>query len=90
MLAYRTHDPKGRVRNAKIIEAAAIRKVCGTLTDDQFGQLKIMLEDEHEAHKQGDLLGALRITGDFHLRIAELANNYYYYHYLELLIHSLM
>ncbi|MDQ0897082.1 MULTISPECIES: GntR family transcriptional regulator [unclassified Paenibacillus] len=81
-----THEAKEVFEMRRVIEAAAIRKVCGTLTDDQFQQLKIMLDDEHEAHKQGDLLGALRITGDFHLRIAELASNYYYYHYLEELI----
>jgi DNA-binding GntR family transcriptional regulator len=80
------HEAKEVFEMRRVLEAGAIIKVCRTLSDEQFDQLKVMLEEEHEAHKQGDLLGALRITGDFHLRIAELAGNYYYYSYLEELI----
>ncbi|OCT11786.1 GntR family transcriptional regulator [Paenibacillus pectinilyticus] len=80
------HEAKEVFEMRRVIEAAAIRKASSKLTEEQFSQLAIMLDDEHEAHHQGDLLGALRITGDFHLRIAEIAGNYYYYRYLEELV----
>ncbi|MBD0381379.1 GntR family transcriptional regulator [Paenibacillus sedimenti] len=70
----------------RVLEAAAIKKVSRTLTEDQFDQLHKLLQKEHEAHRDGDLLGALRITGDFHLRIGEFAGNYYFFRYLEELI----
>lgn len=80
------HEAKEVFEMRSVLEASAIKKVCRTLTEPQYQQLKMMLEEEHEAHRQGDLLGALRITGDFHLRIAELAGNYYFYRYAEELI----
>ncbi|UUZ92012.1 GntR family transcriptional regulator [Paenibacillus sp. P25] len=80
------HEAKEVFEMRRVLEAAAIKKVCRTLTAEQFVQLKRSLEEEHEAHVQGDVFGALRITGDFHLRIAELAGNFYYYRYLEELI----
>ncbi|MFE5322757.1 GntR family transcriptional regulator [Paenibacillus sp. NPDC056579] len=80
------HEAREVFEMRRVLEAAAIKKVCGTLSEAQFQQLRSMLEEEHEAHRQGDPLGALRITGDFHLRIGELAGNYYYYRYLEELI----
>ncbi|MDF2652229.1 MAG: GntR family transcriptional regulator [Paenibacillus sp.] len=80
------HEVKEVFEMRRVLEAAAIKKICCILTEEQFHQLKNMLNEEHEAHTQGDFLGALRITGDFHLRIAEMAGNYYYYRYLEELV----
>ncbi|HZG85810.1 GntR family transcriptional regulator [Paenibacillus sp.] len=70
----------------RVLEAAAIRKVCHRLTEEQFRQLELVLEEEEEFHRQGDWFGALRITGDFHLKIAEMAGNFYFYRYLEELV----
>lgn len=70
----------------RVLEAAVIRKVCRNFTNEQHEQLQNLLEEEHEAHRQGDFFGALRITGDFHLRIAEMAGNFYYFRYLEELV----
>ncbi|AJY74645.1 GntR family transcriptional regulator [Paenibacillus beijingensis] len=70
----------------RVLEASAIRKLCHRLTDEQFQQLKQLLEEEHKIHIQGDMFGSLRITGDFHLKIAEMAGNFYYYRFLEELV----
>lgn len=70
----------------RVLEASAIRKLCHRLTDEQFQQLKLMLDEEHKLYIQGDVFGTLRITGDFHLKIAEMAGNFYYYRFLEELV----
>ncbi|NHN31889.1 GntR family transcriptional regulator [Paenibacillus agricola] len=80
------HEAKEVFEMRRILESAAIKKVCSTLTDQQFHQLESMLDEEHEAHKQGDFLGGLRISGDFHLSIAKLSGNNYQYRYLEELV----
>ncbi|MFC4766443.1 GntR family transcriptional regulator [Effusibacillus consociatus] len=70
----------------RVLEADGIRKACSRLTEKQFQQLKSLLHEEHELHDKGDLLGALQISGDFHLKIAKIAGNSYYYRYLEELV----
>ncbi|MFD0694651.1 GntR family transcriptional regulator [Paenibacillus sp. GCM10027628] len=80
------HEAREVFEMRRVLESAAIRKVSRTMSEAQHFQLLTLLQDEHEAHLQGDLLGALRITGEFHLRIGEYAGNYYYFRYLEELI----
>lgn len=80
------HEAKEVFEMRRIIEIAVVKKVCCTLTDEQFHRLKLMLKEEHEAHTQGDFFWALRITGDFHLKIAEFSGNSYQYRYLEELV----
>ncbi|MBB3111823.1 DNA-binding GntR family transcriptional regulator [Paenibacillus phyllosphaerae] len=70
----------------QVIEAAVVRKLCGRLTEQQIEELGILLEKEHEAQANGDIFGAISITGSFHLKLAELSNNSYYSRSLEELI----
>ncbi|MFB5679198.1 GntR family transcriptional regulator [Paenibacillus terreus] len=70
----------------RVLEAAAIRQICGKLDEVERQHLTRMLEEELEANVRGDLFGALRISGDFHLRIAQMTGNSYYSKYLEELI----
>ncbi|WP_027092205.1 GntR family transcriptional regulator [Cohnella thermotolerans] len=70
----------------RVIEAAAVRNVCRTLTDPQYDVLKKLLAEEEESQKRGDLFGAIQVTGDFHLRIAEFSGNSYFYRCLEELL----
>jgi DNA-binding GntR family transcriptional regulator len=70
----------------RVLESAAIRKICHSLTEEQFDQLRLLSEEEHEMHRQGDFLGVLRISGDFHLKIAEMTGNDYCLRYLEELV----
>ncbi|MDF2964342.1 MAG: GntR family transcriptional regulator, partial [Paenibacillus sp.] len=67
----------------RVLEASIVRKVCRNLADKQIEQLELILREEQAAHSQGDFVGALQITGDFHMRIAEMAGNSYIYRYLE-------
>ncbi|MDP4099258.1 GntR family transcriptional regulator [Paenibacillus sp. P96] len=70
----------------RVLEEAAVRRICRRLDEQDRQQLARMLEEELEANERGDLFRALRISGDFHLRIAQMAGNSYYSKYLEELI----
>jgi len=79
-------DAKEVFEMRRVLEAAAIRQACKRADDDQMDRLRALIEEEHEAHAQGDMFGVLQISGDFHLKIAEIAGNSYYPRYLEELI----
>ncbi|MGG1658487.1 GntR family transcriptional regulator [Brevibacillus sp. NRS-1366] len=70
----------------RVLEAAAIRQACNRVNDEHLHRLQSLIDEEQEAHAQGDMFGVLQISGDFHLKIAEIAGNSYYHRYLEELI----
>lgn len=70
----------------RVIEVAIVHKVCASLTDEQYQLLASLIQEEHEAQHGGRIFEAIRITGDFHLRLAEASGNSYYYRYLEELV----
>ncbi|WP_411349260.1 GntR family transcriptional regulator [Paenibacillus sp. WLX2291] len=70
----------------RVIETAVVRKVCEHLGDEQYQLLHQLIRDEHDAQHHGNIFAAIRITGDFHLRLAEASGNEYYSRYLEELI----
>lgn len=70
----------------RVIESSMVRKICGNVVPEQIEQLELILQEELHANHEGDVVGALDVTVDFHLKIAELADNDYYYHFLEELI----
>lgn len=79
-------DAKEVFEMRRVLEVAILGKVCRVLKEDHYEQLQAMLEEEMQAHKEGDVSSVLKITGDFHLRIAAMADNTYYSKYLEELI----
>lgn len=79
-------DAKEVFEMRRVLEAAAIRQVCKRLDGDHFHRLQSLIDEEQEAHAAGDLFGVLQISGDFHLKIAEIAGNSYNHRYLEELI----
>ncbi|WP_458119817.1 GntR family transcriptional regulator [Paenibacillus sp. Z6-24] len=70
----------------RVIEVAVVRKVCQQFSHDQYERLSRLIEEEHQAQHDGQIFEAIRITGDFHLRLAEASGNAYYHRYLEELI----
>ncbi|MCR2823300.1 GntR family transcriptional regulator [Lederbergia panacisoli] len=70
----------------RVLEAAIIRKVCGKTSDDKLKELEKMLEDEVDAQEKGNIYEALNITRDFHMKIAEMSGNQYFYQHLEELV----
>ncbi|MDF2836084.1 MAG: GntR family transcriptional regulator, partial [Paenibacillus sp.] len=70
----------------RVTESAMVRKLCGIVVPEQVAQLQALLSEEHRASHEGDVIGALDVTVDFHLKLAELADNSFYYHFLEEMI----
>jgi DNA-binding GntR family transcriptional regulator len=79
-------DAKEVFEMRRVLEAAAIRQACKRLNDETLHRLQSLIDEEREAYAQGDMFGVLQISGDFHLKIAEMAGNSYYHRYLEELI----
>jgi len=70
----------------RLLEAAAIRKLCKLVENGQHKQLSSVVEEELLALKEGDVIEGLNLSGDFHLKIAELAGGIYYSKFLKELI----
>ncbi|MEW4427939.1 GntR family transcriptional regulator [Paenibacillus pabuli] len=70
----------------RVIETSMVRKLCATVKPEQLFPIETLIREEHQASHEGDIVGALDVTVDIHLKLAELSDNYYYYHFLEELI----
>lgn len=70
----------------RLLETAIVESVCHNMTESHFSNLKAMIEEETSAHEKGDFYTTLCITGDFHLKIAEISGNSYITRYLKELI----
>lgn len=79
-------DARSVFEMRRVIESSMVRKVCAVASEAQIDELQRLLQEEHRASHDGDVIGALDVTVDFHLKLAELAQNSYYYTFLEELI----
>ncbi|MGP7819323.1 GntR family transcriptional regulator [Niallia sp. 01092] len=70
----------------RVLEAQAVRKACRLYTDEQLNELEKMVEEERTMYEHIDYIDSIQLSGDFHLKIAEMAGNSYFYQYLEDLI----
>ncbi|MBT2757394.1 GntR family transcriptional regulator [Mesobacillus foraminis] len=70
----------------RILEAQAVRKACRTATEEQLKILEKMVKEELVTYGEIDYTDAIQMAGEFHLKVAELAGNSYFYRYLEELI----
>jgi DNA-binding GntR family transcriptional regulator len=59
----------------RLIEPFTVRKLATTLTDDKIGQLRQHLDKEAQARRQNDTPSIIRLSGEFHILLAELAGN---------------
>jgi DNA-binding GntR family transcriptional regulator len=59
----------------RVLEAQVVRDAVANMTPNQRRQLEHHLDLEREAHDQGRLHTAIRLTGEFHLLLAEVAGN---------------
>lgn len=70
----------------RILEANAVRYACRLATEEQLHEFGIIVEDELKTYQDVDYIEAIKMSGEFHLKIAEFARNSYFYLYLEDLI----
>lgn len=59
----------------RLIEPAIVRRLIGTLTPDKVQRLRAHLELEAQARRRDDKRAIVRLSGQFHALLAELAGN---------------
>ena len=59
----------------RVIEGAVIDKICAEPPDHLVSRLKDLVVRERQAHESGDRAAWIRLSGEFHLLLAELAGN---------------
>ena len=59
----------------RLIEPTLVQAYMADATDDDIAQLGQLIRQEDEARLQGDMRRAIRLSGDFHLQIAEHAGH---------------
>jgi len=70
----------------RVVESAIVRKVFGRVTAESLRELKDVVNEERAAHERGDRAGWIRLSGEFHLRLAEIAGNRVLAEYLKALV----
>lgn len=61
----------------RLIEPALIRGLCGSLRRDQISRLRKSIAMEADARDRSDRPATIRLSGEFHVLIAEIGQNAY-------------
>jgi DNA-binding GntR family transcriptional regulator len=61
----------------RLVEPALLRGLCGSLKREQLTRLRKNIAMEADARERGDRPTTIRLSGEFHVLIAELAQNAY-------------
>lgn len=59
----------------RMIEANLVARLAGRITDAQLRQLRERIAREHAAEEAGDGRAMIKLSGEFHVAIAEMAGN---------------
>ena len=59
----------------RLIEPAVLKRLVDTLTPEKITRLRQHNELEADAHRRGDKRAVIRLSGEFHTLVAELAGN---------------
>ncbi|HUT50726.1 MAG TPA: GntR family transcriptional regulator [Alphaproteobacteria bacterium] len=70
----------------RVVEGAIVRKVFARVTAESLRGLKNIVSEERAAHERGDRAGWIRLSGEFHLRLADIAGNRVLADYLKALV----
>jgi DNA-binding GntR family transcriptional regulator len=71
-----TREQAAHVFDARrVIEGEVARRVAGRLNSVQREQLKHLIDQETRAEARGDRAAGIRLSGDFHRALAQLAGN---------------
>ncbi len=86
-VAEPTHELATHVFDARrVVECEIARRLGGRLPADALEQLSALLADEARASARGDRPAAIRLSGQFHRRLAELSGNPVFLHMLDELL----
>ena len=59
----------------RLVEVGPVRMLCQHAQRDQIDELKQLVAQEEQARLRGDTVNALKLSGGFHLKIAQAAGN---------------
>lgn len=77
-VASPTVEQARHVFNARrLVEPALLRELCGRLRRDQLQRLRRAVAQEADARQRDDRRATIRLSGEFHLLLAELGQNPY-------------
>ena len=79
-------DMRGIYRARRIVEAGLVTTLFGNLSRDQVAALRKHVQAEQKAFKEGRREDAVRLAGDFHLLLAEMAQSEELLSYIKRLI----
>jgi len=70
-----TEEARNVFEARRVVEHAVVRDLAGSVTDAQLGTLRMLVDDEHAAHSRGDRRNWIKLSGQFHLDLAEMSGN---------------
>jgi len=79
-------DMRGIYRARRIVEAGLVTTLFGKLARDQVAALRKHVQAEQKAFKEGRREDAIRLAGDFHLLLAQMAGSEELLSYIQRLI----
>jgi len=79
-------DMRGIYRARRIVEAGLVTTLFGNLSRDQVAALRKHVQEEQKAFKEGRREDAIKLAGDFHLLLAQMANSEELLSYIKRLI----
>ncbi len=59
----------------RVLEASVVGRLTDRLTPRDLGALRALVVEERDAYERGERRGWIRLSGEFHVRLAELAGN---------------
>lgn len=70
----------------RIIEGGLVERLCKRASKGDIAKLRAHVGEERKAHQRGDLSAIVRLSGGFHILVAELAGSQYLYEVLRDLV----
>jgi len=67
----------------RMLESGLLLSLANTLTRTQLDELEAHLQQEHEATHRGDRARAVQLSGDFHLKLAQMSGNPFMLRYMQ-------
>ncbi|MGF1731309.1 GntR family transcriptional regulator [Photobacterium kasasachensis] len=68
-------EAKQVLKAREVLELAITELAVDNATSEQIASLRQLVEEEHQAFEQGDIGRGIRLSGEFHIQLGDMANN---------------
>ncbi|OLQ81377.1 GntR family transcriptional regulator [Photobacterium proteolyticum] len=68
-------EAKQVLKAREVLELAITELAVDNATNEQIASLRQLVEEEHQAFEQGDIGRGIRLSGEFHIQLGDMANN---------------